>query len=120
MSYAGQDMAEKTNPEEVIFETLMLPGFALAFLGPLAVVGFQIFYWLKTGDWFPLLLVDASDYIGIDASGLKYTSDWRGLARAVLWVLELPLSLTIIGVGLALAFIGGKVREIAVLLMGKP
>lgn len=113
-------MTEKTDPEEAIFETLMLPGFALAFLGPLAVIGFQIFYWLKTGDWFPLSFVDALDYIGIDASGLKYTSDWRGLARAVLWVLELPLSLTIIGVGFALVFIGGKVSEIAVLIVGKP
>lgn len=92
-------MKDKIDVGEAVKETLALPGFILMFIGPFVVIGFQLYYWLRTGEWFPISLFDALNYIGIDASGLRYASDWRGLAIAVLWVLELPLSLMVIAIG---------------------
>lgn len=53
------------------------------------VFGFQVFFWLKMGEWPPISLADAFAFAGWE---IPQTS-WRGLQQLLNW---LPLSMTLL------------------------
>lgn len=63
------------------------------------VLGWQIYYWLRTSVWIPLPLAYAFDYIGIDLSSVYMPSSWQGLAEIAQWLLNLPMSLGVPTIG---------------------
>ncbi len=89
-------MASKT--EDYIGGTALLT----MILGPLAVLTYQVGYWLHFGHWRPLSPVILMDiYFRKLLADTWFTNphSWHGLNKILMWVLDIPLSLALFFVG---------------------
>lgn len=77
----------------------------LVVLAGIAVLGMQCLGWLREGEWtaFPV-----SGLAGPPPQG-----DWLGLNAIVGWVYELPLSLALVVIGVAVALTGANMEDLS-------
>ena len=73
-----------------------------------AVIGWQVYTWLRLGAWPGLPFFDLFKYFEIDLSIVYAPTDWQGLAKIARWILDLPLSLC---VPLLIVLAGGIVKR---------
>ena len=98
--------ADAAKEQESTFEEMLENVVALiimaGLLGGILVFGYQIKQWLKTGVWieFPFILMFT--WLKIDLSVIA-NMEWQGIKKILVWFLELPLSLMLIALGVALA-----------------
>lgn len=79
---------------------------ALSFLAGATTFCYQLYLWLKLGEWVPLPISTVFTWVGIDYSLL--TSDqWLGLQKIIVWVLDLPMFLMLPLFGIAIGYIVG-------------
>jgi hypothetical protein len=69
--------------------TLSIAGALGCIVGATLVFAYQIFAFLKTGEWLPLSLVSALSWAGV--SWAASPTEWQGLHRLLGWA---PLSLS--------------------------
>lgn len=74
---------------------IVITFYAAGVISGLAILGWQVFYWLKNGAWLPLHFYDAFAYLGIDLKNVYIQNNWKGLGKIVQWLLNLPLSIII-------------------------
>jgi hypothetical protein len=89
-----------------VSDGISMLGVLTTIFGPMAVIGFQAFLWLRDGIWLALparLIWDAV------AAGPPAIS-WVGVERLLLSALDLPLSLALFGLGVALIIFGSAIR----------
>lgn len=86
-----------------LFAIALLWGVVLA---PAAVIGWQVLYWLRHGQWAQLSLWDGLAYLGIEPP-FPPVGEWEGVEQMLLFILKTPLSLSLfIGFVLALMIFG--------------
>jgi hypothetical protein len=68
-----------------------------------AIWGYQIFYWLRWGEWLPISIGDSIRWAGISQPRFA----WRGVQQVSDLVMTAPLSVTIFAVslGVMVAFV---------------
>ena len=100
----------KARKEQERKENIRFRVIGLLFLAGILVLGFQVFVWLRSGEWLsiPLGIV----MIGLDQNGalalwLSSPGSWYGLHEALMWILNLPLSLVLIGSSLIMLWLSG-------------
>ncbi len=73
-----------------------------AFLGALTVLGFQVYSWAKSGEWTPIpVSMIAGFLLGHPLLGDEL-SGWKGIARIVQWIMDLPISGVLFAMGVCL------------------
>ncbi len=72
-------------------EFIVISAYIFGFLCVPAILGWQIFHWLRTGVWIPLRMYEAFSYFGIDLTHIYTPSNWQGLAKIAQWLLDFPL-----------------------------
>jgi len=78
--------------------------FSVGFLCSLLSIGYEIFIWLKTGEWLHLSFYSVFVWLNIDLFAPLQKIEWQGIKKIFLWYLELPLSIGLIVTG---AIFGG-------------
>ena len=63
--------------------------FGCCFLVGSAVVDWQVFQWLKTGQWYPVTLSAALEYLKFPYPDLE----WRGVQKILDFLLDFPIGL---------------------------
>jgi hypothetical protein len=76
----------------------------LGFLGAVIILGYQIFQWLKTGEWLQMPFYVLFSWLDIDLSVIANIT-WQGVKKILIWILELPLSLMSIVLGGLIAYV---------------
>lgn len=56
-----------------------------------SILGYQLYHWLKHGEWLQLPFYKALQYFGIRFEKLL-DLDWQALQKSLFWVLEQPLA----------------------------
>lgn len=88
---------------------------ALGFFAGFGVLAYQIYLWLKLGQWTPMPLWTLLEWADYDFSSLN-NIDWLGIQKIIAWVLDLPLSLSMVVIGFVLGgmvgYLVGIVREL--------
>lgn len=74
-------------------ESILLAAYVVGLLGALAILGWQVFQWLRTSIWIPLPIYEAFAYLDIDLTNIYMPNDWQGLARVAQWLLDVPLAI---------------------------
>jgi hypothetical protein len=89
--------------------SLMITGFVIGALGVLVLFA-QWIEWFSFGNWNPISVRYAFDYFGIQPP--HFISTALGVQKSLNWlrngVLDLPLSVVLLGTGGLIAAIGGK------------
>ena len=70
--------------------------FSVGFLCSLLSIGYEIFVWLKTGEWLRLPFYSVFVWLNIDLFTPLQNIEWQGIKKIILWFLELPLSIGLI------------------------
>jgi hypothetical protein len=70
--------------------TLSIVGALGCIIGATVIFAYQVFAFLKTGEWLPLSLISALSWAGV--SWAASPTDWQGLHRLLNWA---PLSLSL-------------------------
>jgi len=65
----------------------------IGLLSGLAIIGWQVYGWLRVSVWTPLPVVRVFEGLGLDLTRVYNPSDWHGVARIAQWMLDLPLAL---------------------------
>lgn len=76
--------------------------FSIGFFASLLSVGYEIFIWLKNGEWSRQQFYAAFVWLNIDPYAPINNIEWQGIKKIFLWCLELPLSVGIMGLGTVL------------------
>ncbi|MDO9107139.1 MAG: hypothetical protein Q7U57_19530 [Methylovulum sp.] len=74
-------------------EFIVTAAYTVGFLCSLAILGWQVFHWLRTSIWIPLPMSETFSYLGIDLTRIYMPSDWQGLAKIAQWLLDIPLAI---------------------------
>lgn len=86
---------------------------ALGFFGSICLLGYQVFLWLREGQWTPIPISSVLGKLNIDYYSLVDIS-WAGAQKILVWLLDLPLSLGIfVFGGLFGALVGYLICEIS-------
>lgn len=110
MEFISKEESEKLSPADAAreYESTIARAsalmFGVGFLGTLLVVGYQLYQWLKTGNWIELPFYFLLTWLKIDLSVIA-NMEWQGIKKILMWLLELPLSLMSIGLGGVLAYL---------------
>lgn len=94
---ATEDFWDKS--ADAVLAIALLAGFLFCAV----VLGWQLLHWLKTSQWQPLPFLMALGYLGIDTESVYAPQSWLGLAKAVQFILELPMSVMVPVCGILLA-----------------
>lgn len=78
--------------------------FSIGFLASLLSGGYEIFAWLKNGEWPHLQFYSVFDWLNVDLFTSVSSIEWQGIKKILLWCLELPLFFGLMGLG---AVLGG-------------
>jgi hypothetical protein len=78
--------------------------FSIGFLASLLSVGYEIFAWLKNGEWPRLPFYAVFAWLNLDPFSPVNSIEWQGIKKILVWCLELPLSVGFLGLG---AVLGG-------------
>ena len=57
------------------------------------ILAYQAYHWIRYGTWQPLPLSSAFFFFDFDLSYIYNPTDWHGLAKVCVWILNLPLSI---------------------------
>lgn len=57
----------------------------------ISILGYQFYYWLKSGEWLPLPLYKPLQYVGIRFERIL-DLEWEALQKIIFWILEQPLA----------------------------
>lgn len=86
------------------------------FVAGFGVFAYQVYLWLKLGQWTPMPLWTLLEWAKFDFSSLN-NIDWLGVQTIIAWVLNLPLSVSLVAIGFALGgavgYLIGSVRELS-------
>jgi len=82
--------SDDKDTNEIAFAIFML-GF---FLGPIGIVGWQIYEYLRHDIWNSVSVVSALQWLGVKWAIVP--TDWVGLHRILEWT---PMSLTLVAIG---------------------
>jgi hypothetical protein len=74
-------------------ESVVIAAYGVGSMGALAILGWQVFHWLRTSIWIPLPMYEAFSYLGIDLTRVYMPTDWQGLAKVAHWLLDVPLAI---------------------------
>lgn len=77
--------------------------FFIAFIASLSGIGYEVFVWLKNGEWLHLQFFVVFDWLKVDVFSFMEKIEWQGLKKIMVWYLELPLSLGLVATGAVLA-----------------
>lgn len=66
---------------------------AFLFLGSGLVLAYQMYLWLKIGDWVPIPLSKFFSWIGLDLQNIIVGITWLGLRQIVEWLLDVSFSI---------------------------
>jgi hypothetical protein len=80
---------------------------AFGFLAGVGVFLYQIYLWLKLGQWVSMPLSTMIVWLGFDFSSVTNIT-WIGIQKLVVWSLDLPLSIVSIIAGLAIGYVVGS------------
>lgn len=69
------------------------------FVSILVSVGYEIFFWLKNGEWPHLRFYALFVWLNLDPLTPVNSIEWQGIKKILLWCLELPLCVGLIGLG---------------------
>lgn len=78
--------------------------FSLGFFASLISVGYEIFVWLKNGEWPHLSFYAVFMWLNLDPFTPVNKIEWQGIRKILLWCLELPLSIGLMGLSALLAY----------------
>ena len=81
---------------------------ACAIIGSPAIVLWQAFQWLKYGIWSDVLIRDACQWAGLEV----WPTEWLGVNRIINWILDEPLWLGLLSVGLLIAWSGIGIAKV--------
>ncbi|WP_018880187.1 hypothetical protein [Thioalkalivibrio sp. ALE9] len=59
------------------------------------VLAFQVWHWLREGEWLPLPFRNALEFIGLDPPEPLQIEGWAGLSRVLEWAISLPMSVMV-------------------------
>ena len=90
----------------MIVRLIQLPAIALAVAG-VFVFGSQCLWWLQDHVWYPKTLLD----LWLDLGGTFRVAGAPAVQRVVLWLLDLPLSGSLLLGGIALFWLGDLVKR---------
>ena len=88
-----------------------------AILGSIGVWAYQVYGWLRFGEWTPYPLINELPYSFISSleNGL---AEWQGVAKIVAWFLSINLGVWLLplwgvcfGVGAAMSDVGAEIRN---------
>lgn len=60
-----------------------------------AVLGLQVTYWLKHGEWVAIPTGVAFVVLDVDLSSVMNSKNWLGLAKIAQWILGAPLAIVL-------------------------
>ncbi len=83
-------MADKS---EDIKESIMVGVVVVAIICGVGIFAWQIYAWLKFGDWISIPLSTGLEIIGFDLTSIYHPPDWFGVMKIIRWFLDWPLSL---------------------------
>lgn len=73
--------------------------------GAIIILGYQVYQWLKNGEWLDITLHKGLYYLEIDLTRIT-AIEWQGVQRFLFWLLEVPLAAVVavlsIGIGFTL------------------
>ena len=73
-----------------------------------AVWAFQVYLWLRYGNWLPL---PTGTVLGIYPGTVNSVIVWRGVARIIVWLLEQPFSALALILGVIVTMAGFRVAD---------
>jgi len=76
--------------------------FSIGFLAGFLSIGYEVFVWLKHGEWPHLPFSTVLAWLNLDPFTLVASIEWQGIKKILLWCLELPLSVGLMGSGAVL------------------
>jgi hypothetical protein len=78
----------------------LIPGI-LAWIAGITAVFFRLFIWYRTGEWHTLAIIGFIP----DSWMVKAITNWPGLQKIFLWILNREIISTLLGVGMVLMLI---------------
>jgi hypothetical protein len=78
----------------------LIPG-SLAWIAGITAVFFRLFIWYKTGEWRILAIIGFIP----DSWIVKTTTNWPGIQKILLWILNREIISSLLGVGIILMLI---------------
>jgi hypothetical protein len=57
----------------------------------ISILGYQLYLWLRNGEWLSIPLYKPLQYLGISFIGIL-DLEWEGLQKCIFWLLEKPLA----------------------------
>ena len=79
----------------------------VGFLFGVGVFIYQMYLWLRLGQWVPMPLSTVLVWFGFDYSSTTHIA-WMGVQKLVVWGLDLPLSVMSILTGFAIGYFVGE------------
>jgi hypothetical protein len=76
--------------------------FSIGFFCGLLTIGYDVFVWLKTGEWMNTPFYSVFIWLNIDPFTPVHNISWQGIKKILLWFLEMPLFLMFMILGAAL------------------
>lgn len=98
-------LARRAGGVMAVFDRLLL---VIAIGGPLLILGYQSFEWLRSSQWPPMPVRQVLLWLQADTSPV-ISAAWPGVNRALNWLLAVPLSLFLFVAGLLLHFLCGLI-----------
>jgi hypothetical protein len=80
---------------------------AFGLIAGFAVFLYQLYLWLKLGQWISMPLSTVFQWLGFDYSSVTDFA-WIGVQKLVVWSLDLPLSAMSIVAGFAIGYVVGS------------
>jgi hypothetical protein len=90
----NNDSVDLINDEPTFFGDLIASIFGFGFLLPIGILAYQIYLWLKHGEWHPIPVSSALSYLDVNLTSI-YNMEWQGAKKIILWLLNLPFSFVI-------------------------
>ena len=81
---------------------------ALLFLAALGLFGYQCVSWLREGAWTPYPV----SWLWLQLDPKLPHAQWKGVDQIVQWLLDLPLSFSLIVLALACMWIADKIEQV--------
>jgi hypothetical protein len=81
---------------------------SIGLLAAFPVIAYQVYLWLKFGQWVPIPLVEALELSGINYLPVVNTS-WEGVQKIGVWIIRLPLSIVVFVLGCMAGYLGSSI-----------
>jgi len=99
------DMDQKQSKADILFQKsvmyVLITISGLFLLAGIGVFLFQILLWLINGTWSQIPTVIVFYFFDVDLMEIVSNFNWIGLRKIALWLLDIPLGLTLFFTGIA-------------------